>query len=82
MGTPPAYLAPVRWWVNVADRDDIVAATPALATKINAPPGAKLSDHEVDNPFPHHDVAAYLAKPEVAYPLALTLAEPPSKSGD
>lgn len=70
---PPAYPPMVRWWVNVADRDDIVAADVSLAGRFPSPVGHKLTDHDVENRLRAHDAVNYLRQPEVAYPLALTL---------
>jgi hypothetical protein len=65
----------VKWWVNVADRDDIVAADPHLEKRFPPPTGHKLTDHDVENRLKAHEAVNYLKQPEVAYPLALTLRE-------
>lgn len=71
--SPPAYPSRVQWWVNIADPDDIIAATPALSTRFQPSGSGRLTDHEVQNKFPYHKETDYLEKPEVAYPLAHTL---------
>jgi hypothetical protein len=46
---PPAVPPLVRRWVNVADRDDLVAATLDLATRFPGPDGILENTYTVDN---------------------------------
>jgi hypothetical protein len=61
---PPASFPPqVARWVNVADRDDVVAAAPDLSVLFSAkiPEGAKLEgDWVVDNGADPHNACSYL----------------------
>ena len=70
---PPGYPASVRRWVNVADRDDLIAAEPNL-TKMFAtgmPAGARFEGgYTVDNGAEPHSAVFYLGKKEVGGPLA------------
>jgi hypothetical protein len=70
---PPRYPEAVKWWVNVADLDDIVAADPKLAGRFPVPPGKQLTDHEVTNHLSAHGATDYLSQPEVVYPITLEL---------
>lgn len=70
---PPGYPPRVTWWVNVADVNDIVAADTGLGQRFKPVRGAHLTDHTVDNLKDAHGATAYLAQPEVSYPVALTL---------
>lgn len=74
--SPPQFPPQVSHWVNVADRDDIVAARLALAELFPSEAGGgRLVDHEVDNAgFWTHGISGYLQQALVAYPLARALA--------
>jgi hypothetical protein len=78
---PPHFPSAVEWWVNTADRDDIVAADPILVDRFPPPRGKQLTDHEVANRLSAHGATDYLKQPEVVYPLALVLGRAPSASG-
>lgn len=70
---PPAYPAGVRRWINLADRDDLVAARPHL-TKIfdvARPHGATFeSTYTVDNGAEPHRASFYLTKATVGRSIA------------
>jgi hypothetical protein len=62
---PPAFPSSLIRWVNLADRDDIVAARPHLTKvfAINRPPWARLeSTYTVDNGSSPHRANFYLTK--------------------
>jgi hypothetical protein len=62
---PPAFPARLARWVNLFDRDDIVAARPQLTTvfDVNRPPTARFdSTYTVDNGAQPHRARFYLAK--------------------
>lgn len=62
---PPCFPSGVARWVNLADRDDIVAARPQLASAfdINRPPIARFeSTYTVDNGAQPHRAGFYLTK--------------------
>lgn len=63
---PPAYPPAVARWVNLADRDDIVAARPNLYPIFNSerPANAQFdSTYTVDNGAEPHHAGFYLTKP-------------------
>ncbi|WP_144120913.1 alpha/beta fold hydrolase [Catellatospora sichuanensis] len=70
---PPTYPAGVHRWINLADRDDIIAARPKL-TKIfdNARPPAAVfeSTYTVDNGAEPHRATFYLTKPTIGNAIA------------
>jgi hypothetical protein len=72
---PPVFPPCVRRWVNVADRNDIVAAEPALGPLFdNVPDGAQFnSDWTVHNGRDPHSAKAYLTAVEVGRPVGQTL---------
>lgn len=73
---PPGYPLQVRRWVNIADRNDLVAAEPDLTTLFerNKPAGAVLeSAWTVKNGAEAHKGEYYLGKPEVGKPIAEAL---------
>ncbi|MEU1407879.1 alpha/beta hydrolase [Streptomyces sp. NPDC005728] len=62
---PPAFPPRLARWVNLADRDDIVAARPHLAAvfDVNRPPTARfVSTYTVDNGARPHSPGFYLTK--------------------
>lgn len=62
---PPAFPSCLARWVNLADRDDIVAARPHLTAvfDVNRPPTARFdSTYTVDNGASPHRPGFYLAK--------------------
>jgi hypothetical protein len=75
---PPSFPPPVRRWVNVADRNDVVAAEPDLRALFGdrMPEGAAFEAAvTVDNgPEPHRGLF-YLGKGEVGRPVGDCLAE-------
>jgi hypothetical protein len=72
---PPVFPPQVRRWVNVADRNDIVAAEPALGRFFgDVPEGARFdSDWTVKNGRDAHSAKAYLTAVEVGRPVGQTL---------
>lgn len=73
---PPCYPPRVQRWVNVADRDDLIAAEPDLEKLLTGsiPQGAVLeSGVTVDNGAEPHSAAFYLAKRQVGEPIGETL---------
>jgi hypothetical protein len=74
---PPTYPTRVTRWVNLADRNDIVAARPdQLRATIAAtrPETAQLySTHTIDNGAHPHSARFYLTKPSCGQPVAETL---------
>ena len=73
---PPGFPPQVARWVNVADRDDFVAAAPDL-TRLFAtgqPTGALLEGGwTVDNGAEPHRATFYLTKQQTARPIGQTL---------
>jgi hypothetical protein len=73
---PPGYPARVRRWVNIADRNDLVAAEPDLTSLFerNRPADAVMeSGWTVDNGANPHQGEYYLGKPEAGKPIARAL---------
>ncbi len=73
---PPGFPPRLGHWVNVADRDDFIAAAPDLATLFGAgrPAGALFeSGWTVDNGAEPHRATFYLTKQETARPIGQTL---------
>lgn len=68
---PPVVPAEVRRWVNIADRDDLVAAEPDLTRRFPETLDVLESHYTVDNGRNPHEATHYLAKPEVGLPVAL-----------
>jgi hypothetical protein len=69
---PPRFPAAVHHWVNVADRNDIVAAEPDLTPLFGptAPPGAALEGgYTVENGAKPHQADFYLTKAQVGRPI-------------
>ncbi len=70
---PPHVPPLLRRWVNVLDRDDLIAARADL-TELFPGSGAVLEPHRlVDNGRTPHAAEAYLTKPESAGPVGETL---------
>ena len=66
----------VHHWVNIADRNDIVAAEPDLTPLFGptAPPGAVLEgDYTVENGAKPHKADFYLTKAQVGRPIGAML---------
>jgi hypothetical protein len=63
----PSFPPRVTFWLNVADRDAIVAAEPELQGLFAKalPEGARFQDADADNGSKPHDASHYLAKPAV-----------------
>lgn len=59
---PPAIPPGVVSWVNLADRDDLVAARPDLTALFPGADGVLDSGYTVDNGAKPHEAAFYLAK--------------------
>ncbi|MDO5753202.1 hypothetical protein [Arthrobacter sp.] len=73
---PPVYPNQVRRWVNIADRNDLVAAEPNLTPLFSAsrPSDAVLeSGWTVDNGAKPHEAEYYLRKKQVGGPIAEAL---------
>jgi hypothetical protein len=73
---PPGFPTQVSRWVNVADRDDFIAAAPDLAALFGAgqPTGALFEGGwTVDNGAEPHRATFYLTKQETARPIGQTL---------
>jgi hypothetical protein len=73
---PPSYPAKVRRWVNLADRDDFIAAEPDLSGFFSQglPLAARFeAAHTVDNGAQPHSAEFYLTKPQLGRPLGETL---------
>jgi hypothetical protein len=73
---PPGYPATVRRWVNIADRNDLIAAEPDLNGLFdrNRPAGAILeSGWTVNNGAEPHKADHYLRQGEVGQPIARVL---------
>jgi hypothetical protein len=73
---PPVYPVRVRRWVNIADRNDLVAAEPDL-TRLFSPGGTDgtvlESGWTVDNGAKPHEAEYYLRKQQVGRPIAEAL---------
>ena len=73
---PPGFPPQVARWVNVADRDDLVAAAPDLTRLFSTgqPAGALLEGGwTVDNGAEPHRAAFYLTKQQTTCPIGQTL---------
>ena len=73
---PPTFPPQVRRWVNVADRDDLVAAEPNLTGLFGASAHAKAvfeGGWTVDNGSSPHDASFYLARAETGRPVGQVL---------
>ncbi|MER6345802.1 hypothetical protein ACWC10_15085 [Streptomyces sp. NPDC001595] len=72
---PEAKTVPPRVarWVNLADRDDLVAAVPDLATLFADPYGALHSDRTLDNGSEPHRAESYLGKRQTGAALGAVL---------
>lgn len=69
---PPGFPSNVRWWVNVADRDDFIATEPDLEGLFGAgvPAGAVFeAGYTVDNGASPHNCDFYLGKAQVGGPV-------------
>lgn len=70
---PPVFPAQVERWVNIADRNDLVAADPDLTPRFEAtrPGGAEVeSAWTVDNGAKPHEATFYLTKRQVGTAVA------------
>jgi hypothetical protein len=73
---PPRFPAAVHRWVNIADRNDIVAAEPDLTPLFGptAPPEAVLEGgYTVENGAKPHQADFYLTKAKVGHPIGALL---------
>lgn len=73
---PPRFPPTVHHWVNIADRNDLVAAEPDLTALFGstAPPGAVLEGgYTVENGAKPHKADFYLTKAQVGYPIGALL---------
>jgi hypothetical protein len=69
---PPDFPPVVQRWVNVADRDDFIAAAPDLRTMFSRGIPAKATferSYTVDNGAKPHEAKFYLAKMELGKPI-------------
>jgi hypothetical protein len=75
---PPGFPPRVGRWVNVADRDDFIAAAPDLAALFGGQPAPALFEGGwmVDNGAEPHRATFYLTKQETARPVGQTLTAP------
>ena len=72
---PPTFPALIHRWVNLADRNDLVAAEPDLSNQFtrNKPESATLESTPVDNTATPHDATSYLSHEEAGRPVAEAL---------
>jgi pimeloyl-ACP methyl ester carboxylesterase len=73
---PPRYPPNALRWVNIADRDDLVAAEPDLTKffSTGVPSNARFeAAHTVDNGAKPHDARFYLSKAQLGKPVGETL---------
>lgn len=70
---PPCVPPKVERWVNIADRDDLVAARPDLTALFPGAGGILESAYTVDNGAKPHEAAFYLAKQQIGEPVARAL---------
>jgi hypothetical protein len=69
---PPSFPPRVRRWVNVADRDDLVAAEPDLTSLFASTMSADAifeGGYTVDNGAEPHNAEFYLGKSHVGRPI-------------
>lgn len=73
---PPGYPPHVTRWVNIADRDDLVAAEPDLRPQFGEPPPGHTFDAAwtVDNGAKPHQAEFYLGKKQTGISMAEALA--------
>jgi hypothetical protein len=80
---PPCFPPTVQRWVNVADRDDFIAAEPHLERLFSRsiPAGAVFEGgYTVDNGADPHNAHFYLGKSQVGSPLAEVLSGEPASA--
>jgi hypothetical protein len=80
---PPAFPRNVQRWINVADRDDFIAAEPDLEGLFSAgmPAGAAFEGgYTVDNGADPHSSDFYLGKAQVGKPVGETCRNAPAHS--
>lgn len=72
---PPTFPPRVQTWINVADKDDFVAAVSDLGPlfQVSSRPSAKFENHIVSNGARPHDVRPYLSSTAVGVALAKAL---------
>ncbi|WP_328442749.1 hypothetical protein [Amycolatopsis sp. NBC_00438] len=70
---PPHIPAHLARWLNLADRDDLVAARPDLTPWFPGADGVLESRYTVDNGAKPHEATFYLSKPEVGAAVAAVL---------
>jgi pimeloyl-ACP methyl ester carboxylesterase len=72
---PPTYPPRVQRWVNIADRDDLVAAQPDLRPMFGPlPPGATFDGGwTVHNGAKPHEAEFYLTKEQTGHPIGSLL---------
>jgi hypothetical protein len=70
---PPAVPPQVLRWVNIADRDDLVAADLNLQRRFTGATGVLEATYTVDNGAHPHDASFYLTKPETGRAVAEAL---------
>ena len=76
---PPGFPPVVRRWINIADRDDFIAAAPDLRPMFSRGiPATAIfeSGYTVDNGAKPHEAKFYLSKTEVGTPIGETLSQP------
>jgi hypothetical protein len=72
---PPAYPPQVHRWVNIADRNDLIAARPDLNPMFGAPPAGVVFDGgwTVHNGAKPHQAEFYLTKEQTGRPIGEVL---------
>ncbi|MEQ0565198.1 hypothetical protein ABJI51_39495 [Amycolatopsis sp. NEAU-NG30] len=70
---PPSVPPQVRRWVNIADRDDLVAADLNLQRRFPGAAGVLETTYTVDNGAHPHDAKFYLTTTEAGRPVVETL---------
>ncbi|SDY37283.1 hypothetical protein SAMN05421504_105332 [Amycolatopsis xylanica] len=73
---PPRVPGNVRRWVNLADRDDLVAARPDLTALFPGADGVLESGYTVDNGAKPHEATFYLTKAPVGAAVATAGSQP------
>ncbi|EMD28987.1 hypothetical protein [Amycolatopsis azurea] len=73
---PPSVPPGVARWVNLADRDDLVAAKPDLGPLFPGADGVLDSGYTVDNGAKPHEATFYLAKRRTGEVLSAALSRP------
>ncbi|RZS43395.1 hypothetical protein EV193_102374 [Herbihabitans rhizosphaerae] len=70
---PPSVPPSLARWVNLADRDDLVAARPDLTRLFPGADGVLDSGYTVDNGAKPHEATFYLTKREAGAAIAAAM---------